>query len=85
MKETQELTPNYPEPTPSIKFTYDSNFKIPITLKQTRLAIHNQDTIYCRIELIGQGFNPLLLNLVDDCIPWGLCELWFMCTRRSII
>jgi hypothetical protein len=38
-KETQELTPNYPEPPQSIKFTYKPDYKLPITLKQTRLAI----------------------------------------------
>lgn len=70
-KETQKLTVNYPEPPQSIKFTYDPDYKMPITLKQTRIAIHNQDTIDCGIEMVSQGFNPLLLNLADDCMPGG--------------
>lgn len=70
-KETQELTNNYSKPPQSVKFTYEPAFKIPVTLKQTKIAIHNQDTIDCAIELMNQGFNPLVLNLADDCEPGG--------------
>lgn len=73
-KETKELSNNYLPPPKSIKYTFDPTFNMDKKYETTRLEIINKDTIDSAIDEINEGYNPLVLNLADDCLPGGCID-----------
>lgn len=63
----------YPISQESIKYFFDKDFSY--TKKyNTIIKVIDNDTIDTAIQIIRKKYNPLVLNLADDCIPGGCVE-----------
>lgn len=70
---TQLAKQKYPISQQSIKTKYEPTFTY--TKKySTIIKVVDSDTIDTAIHFINKNYNPLVLNLADDCIPGGCVD-----------
>lgn len=67
-KDTKERAKNYPTPI-SEKISNPPTIKSHQNSKRTAILIQNMDSIDCGLYWKSKGFNPVVLNLADDCFP----------------
>ena len=83
-EDTKKQALKLDKPLKSIKYKYDPNFKFIFEFEKTDVSIINIDTIECGLKLKENGWNPLILNLADDCISGGCVNIGSGAQEESI-
>ena len=73
-KDTKERAKNYPTPI-SEKISNSPIIQSCDGTKHTEILVQNMDSIDCGLYWKSKGFNPVVLNLADDCFPGGCVDL----------
>lgn len=72
-KDTQKLAETVQNPPFSFKVKHTSQEPIKGS-HNTKINVEDIDCIDCGLDLLDQGFNPLILNLADPSYPGGMID-----------
>ncbi len=83
-KHVQKYAENFPIPEPSIKYTFDSNFKYKKLYLKTHILVESIDSVDCGLTLLSNNYNPVVLNLADNTFPGGCVDFGSGAQEESI-